>query len=117
MKKAPHWITNVFHFSALRKTHWYLASFFFGVIPQSAWASEVGVNAWESILSKISYSLTGPVAYAMAIIAIVVCGLTMAFADLQGGAKRFVQAACGLSIAFFAVQIVTNFLGFSGALI
>jgi type IV secretion system protein TrbC len=65
----------------------------------------------------LSSSLTGSVAYSISLIAIVVCGLAMAFTDLQGGAKRFIQAACGLSIAFFSVQIVTSFLGFSGALV
>lgn len=85
--------------------------------PTTVFAAQTGVNAWEEILSKISDSLTGPVAYAVAIIAIVISGLIMAFADMQGGAKRFVQACCGLSIAFFAVQITTQFLGFSGAII
>lgn len=87
------------------------------LIPKVSLASQIGVNAWEKVLYDLSQSLTGPVAYAIAIMAIVVCGVVMAFADLQGGAKRFVQAACGLSIAFFATQIVTNFLGFSGAVI
>ena len=87
------------------------------IFPCSAFASQMGINAWEQILYKISQSLTGPVAYAMSIIAIVICGIVMAFADLQGGAKRFVQAAIGLSLAFFAVQITTQFLGFSGAII
>ena len=86
-------------------------------LPNAAFASQIGVNAWERVLYNFSQSLTGPVAYAISLIAIVVCGVIMAFSDLQGGAKRFVQAACGLSIAFFATQIVTNFLGFSGALI
>ncbi len=87
------------------------------VWPHYALAAQVGVNAWENILNKISMSLTGPVAYAIAIIAIVISGLIMAFSDLQGGAKRFAQACCGLSIAFFAVQITTQFLGFSGAVL
>ena len=87
------------------------------LLPTAVFASQMGMNAWESILDKISRSLTGPVAYAVAIIAIVMSGLVMAFADLQGGAKRFMQACCGLSIAFFAVQITTQFLGFSGALL
>ncbi len=87
------------------------------LLPCSAFASETGVNAWERVLTNIVNSLTGPVAYAVSIIAIVLSGLTMAFADLQGGAKRFFQAGCGLSITFFATQIVTSFLGFSGAVI
>lgn len=87
------------------------------LLPGSAFAAETGLNAWEMILNKFATSLTGPVAYAISIIAIVMSGAVMTFADLQGGAKRFLQAACGLSIAFFATQITTQFLGFSGAVI
>lgn len=87
------------------------------MLPSAAFAAETGINAWEMILNKVASSLTGPVTYAISIIAIVMSGAVMAFADLQGGAKRFLQAACGLSIAFFAAQITTQFLGFSGAVI
>jgi len=86
-------------------------------ITHCAFAAETGVNSWEVILSKIANSLTGPVAYAISIMAIFLCGITMAFVDLSGGAKRFVQAGCGLSIAIFSSQILTSFMGFSGALI
>ncbi len=91
--------------------------YFLLIMPIQAFASQQGTNAWEIILNKIVTSFTGPVAYAMAILAIVVCGLMMAFADLQGGARRFVQVACGISLIFFAGQIATQFFGFSGAVI
>ena len=55
--------------------------------------------------------------YTIAVMTVFGCGLAMAFADLQGGAKRFVQVAIGLSIAIMAVKIVTSFLGFGGAVI
>jgi len=87
------------------------------LIPCAAFASRTGINSWEKTLYNLSSSLNGPVAYSISLIAIVVCGLAMAFTDLQGGAKRFIQAACGLSIAFFSMQIVTNFIGFSGAVV
>lgn len=90
---------------------------FFSFSSNAVFASEMGMNAWETILQNIANSFTGPVAYSISIISIVSCGVTIAFADLQGGAKRFIQAACGLSIAFFAAQIVTGFIGFSGAVI
>ena len=83
----------------------------------SAFASQMGVNAWEKTLRNIADSLTGPVAYAIAIMAIMAGGVTIAFADMQGGMKKLVQAALGLSIAFFAAQITTSFLGFSGAVL
>ena len=97
-----------------------ISRFLLGIIlfsPCSVFASEMGTNAWETILQNIANSFTGPVAYSISIISIVSCGVTIAFADLQGGAKQFIQAACGLSIAFFAAQIVTGFIGFSGAIV
>lgn len=98
----------------------YIRHFFLFVmcsLPCAAFAAETGSNAWETVLGKISHSLTGPVAYAISIMAIFLCGMTMAFVDLSGGAKRFVQVGCGLSIAMFASQILTSFFGFSGAII
>lgn len=80
-------------------------------------ATTTGSNPWETTLTKILDSLSGPVAYGLAGIAIIISGLTMAFADLQGGAKKVVQAGLGISIAVGATTIVTSFLGFSGALI
>lgn len=86
-------------------------------LPGLCYGSQMGVNAWETVLSKITTSLTGPVAYSISIMAIFICGLIIAFSDLQGGAKRFVQAACGISIAIFSAQILTGFLGFTGAVV
>src|SRR3990167_5986635 len=103
-------------FKKINKLRWIILTFIL-CAPTAIFASETGVNPWENVLQEIANSFTGPVAYAISIIAIVCCGIMMAFADLQGGAKQFVQTACGLSIAFFATQIVTQFLGFSGALI
>ena len=50
----------------------------------SAFAAETGINAWETILNKVASSLTGPVTYAISIIAIVMNGgAVMAFADFD----------------------------------
>lgn len=95
---------------------WYLIAVLM-LSPCSALAAETGTNSWEGILKSIADSLTGPVAYAMSIIAIVVAGLVVSFADMQGGLKRFVQVALGFSIVFFAAQITTSFFHFSGAVI
>lgn len=61
--------------------------------------------------------MDGPVAYACAGIAVVMSGLSMAFLDLSGGAKKFVQAALGISIAFGAVTLLSTFFSFSGAVV
>lgn len=87
------------------------------LLPDSAFSAQTGVNPWEIILGKISASITGPVAYSISIIAISLSGLIMAFADLQTGFKRLFQAVFGLACTFFSVQIITQFCGFSGAII
>lgn len=87
------------------------------VLPSITWASQTGTYEWETTLTSLADSLTGPVAYAISIMAIFVAGMTMAFMDLQGGAKKLVQAALGLSVALFSSQIITGFMGFSGAVI
>ena len=83
----------------------------------SAQASTVAQYPWAQTLTKIMDSLDGPVAYACAGIAIVIAGLSMAFLDLQGGAKKFIQAALGISIAFGSVTLLSTFFSFSGAVV
>lgn len=85
--------------------------------PLSAWASVTATYSWEIDLSKIAQSLTGPVAYFLVLIAIAISGLTIAFCDLQGGAKKLLEVSLGASVAFFAAQIVTTFLSFNGAVV
>lgn len=89
----------------------------FALLPCICLAAKDTNNSWELVLSKIANSLTGPVTYFIAIMVIFSCGMIMAFADLQSGGKRFVQAACGIAIAAASAQILTKFLGFNGALI
>ena len=72
--------------------------------------------AWDTVIKKLSDNLSSNVVLGIAIIAIVVCGLTMAFTDLQSGGKRAVTIAVGLSVALGAASIMSNFFG-NGALI
>lgn len=94
-----------------------ISIFILSLLPLPLFAAQTGVYSWENILMQITNSLTGPVAYAISIMAVFSSGLAIAFTDLQGGTKRFVQVAFGISIAIFAGQIVTSFLGFNGALV
>ncbi|MFN5689539.1 TrbC/VirB2 family protein, partial [Bradyrhizobium sp.] len=64
-----------------------------------AWAA--GSNMpWEQPLNQILQSVEGPVAKIMAVIIIIVTGLTLAFGDTSGGFRRLIQIVFGLSIAF-----------------
>ena len=73
---------------------------------------------WEAPLQSILESIQGPVARIVAVIIIIVTGLTLAFGDTSGGFRRLIQIVFGLTIAFAASSFFLTFFGFtSGALI
>ena len=69
---------------------------------------------WEQPLQQILQSIEGPVAKIMAVIIIIVTGLTLAFGDTSGGFRRLVQIVFGLSIAFAASSFFLSFFSFGG---
>jgi type IV secretion system protein VirB2 len=78
-----------------------------------AWAA--GSNMpWEQPLNQILQSVQGPVAKIMAVIIIIVTGLTLAFGDTSGGFRRLIQIVFGLSIAFAASSFFLSFFSFGG---
>ena len=69
-------------------------------------AKAAGSNMpWEQPLNQILQSVEGPVAKIMAVIIIIVTGLTLAFGDTSGGFRRLIQIVFGLSIAFAASSL------------
>jgi len=64
---------------------------------------------WEAPLQSILDSVQGPVARIVAVIIIVVTGLTLAFGDTSGGFRRLIQIVFGLSIAFAASSFFLSF--------
>jgi type IV secretion system protein VirB2 len=78
-----------------------------------AWAA--GSNMpWEQPLQQILQSVEGPVAKIIAVIIIIVTGLTLAFGDTSGGFRRLIQIVFGLSIAFAASSFFLSFFSFGG---
>ena len=69
---------------------------------------------WEQPLQQILNSIEGPVAKIMAVIIIIVTGLTLAFGDTSGGFRRLIQIVFGLSIAFAASSFFLSFFSFGG---
>jgi type IV secretion system protein VirB2 len=97
----------------------------------SRWTTVVGVAAataiatgpaqaagssmpWEAPLQQILTSIEGPVAKIIAVIVIIVTGLTLAFGDNSGGFRRLIQIVFGLSIAFAASSFFLSFFSFGG---
>ncbi|MBK5652024.1 MAG: TrbC/VirB2 family protein, partial [Rhizobium sp.] len=71
---------------------------------------------WEQPLNQILQSV-GPVAKIIAVIIIVVTGLTLAFGDSSGGFRRLIQIVFGLSIAFAASSFFLSFFSFGGGVV
>ena len=82
-------------------------------IAASAQAAGSGMP-WEEPLQKVLESVQGPVAKIVAVIIIIVTGLTLAFGETTGGFRRLIQIIFGLSIAFAASSFFLSFFSFGG---
>lgn len=77
-----------------------------------------GALPWESPLSTIKDSLTGPVAGYIALIAIMVCGALLIFGgDFSGFAKNLINVVIACALILGASSVISNLFGTSGAVI
>jgi type IV secretion system protein TrbC len=75
-----------------------------------AWAAGAGTAMpWEGPLDTIMQSLSGPVAKAVGIIAIVLTGLGFAFAEGGSAMRKGIGIVFGLAIAFTATTFISTF--------
>ena len=81
--------------------------------PDAAHAAGSGMP-WEAPLTQILQSIEGPVARIIAVIVIVITGLSLAFGESSGGFRRLIQIVFGLSIAFAATSFFLSFFSFGG---
>jgi type IV secretion system protein TrbC len=86
-----------------------------GPLVAAAPALAAGSNMpWEQPLQQILQSIEGPVTKIIAVIIIIVTGLSLAFGDAGGGFRRLIQIVFGLSIAFAASSFFLSFFSFGG---
>ena len=78
-----------------------------------AFASGSGMP-WEGPLEQIVDSITGPVARAAAVIAIVIAGVTIIFSEGGGGMRKLAFVGLGIAVMFAAVSFFLDFFGFAG---
>ena len=82
----------------------------------ATWAA--GSNMpWEQPLQQILQSVEGPVAKIIAVIIIIITGLTLAFGETSGGFRRLIQIVFGISIAFAASSFFLSFFSFGGGVL
>jgi len=105
----------------MRRSRFHINRFIFLAVFASAqmWvsgpASAAGSNMpWEQPLNQILQSIQGPVSKIIAVIIIIVTGLSLAFGDTSGGFRRLIQIVFGLSIAFAASSFFLSFFSFGG---
>jgi type IV secretion system protein TrbC len=79
----------------------------------AAWAASQGLP-WESPISQITNSLTGPVAKGVGVTAIVAAGLTFAFSEGGSNLKKIMGIVFGLSVAFGGATFAASFFGYGG---
>lgn len=85
------------------------------IVVQSGSALAAGSGMpWEAPLTQVLESIEGPVARIVAVIIIIITGLSLAFGDTSGGFRRLVQIIFGLSIAFAATSFFLAFFSFGG---
>ena len=82
-------------------------------ISSSASAAGSGMP-WEEPLQQVLESVQGPVAKIIAVMIIIITGLTLAFGETAGGFRKLIQIVFGLSIAFAASSFFLSFFSFGG---
>ncbi len=74
------------------------------------YAQAAGGSPWENAVNVLQTAFTGPIAKGLALVAIVVGGLTFAFGE-GGGKKTFAGIVFGLGMAVLAVNFLTWLFG------
>jgi type IV secretion system protein TrbC len=69
---------------------------------------------WESPMTQVMDSITGPVAKVISVVIIFGTGVSLAVGDVQGGFKKLLQIVFGLTIAFAAVSFFLPLFGYGG---
>jgi type IV secretion system protein VirB2 len=85
----------------------------FFTLASAAQASGSGMP-WEQPLQQVLDSITGPVARAAAVIAIVVSGIGIMFSEGGGGVRKLAFVGLGIAIIFAAASFFLQFFGFAG---
>jgi type IV secretory pathway VirB2 component (pilin) len=80
------------------------------VLAGSALAQGGGTSPWENAVNVLQQSFTGTIAKGLALVAIVIGGLTFAFGE-GGGKRTFAGIVFGIGMAVLAVNFMTWLFG------
>jgi len=80
------------------------------VFAAPVYAQAAGASPWENAVNVLQTAFTGPIAKGLALVAIVVGGLTFAFGE-GAGKKTFAGIVFGLGMAVLAVNFLNWLFG------
>ena len=81
------------------------------LLPDQAWATSTssGGLPWESPLQTVSQSLTGPVAYAISLIGVVVTGAMLIFGgEINEFARRIIMLVLVIALLVSATNLLST---------
>jgi type IV secretory pathway VirB2 component (pilin) len=107
MEKRPTTYRKTFRPLVGRTTSAVIGTF---LLAGTARAQTAGNSPWENAVNVLQTAFTGPIAKGLALVAIVVGGLTFAFGE-GGGKKTFAGILFGLGMAVLAVNFLTWLFG------
>lgn len=97
-----------------QRTIWLLAAAAAAIaIASPAYAAGSGMP-WEGPLQQVVDSLTGPVARAAGVVAIVIAGMGIMFTEGGSGVRKLAFVGLGVAIMFAAATWGLQFFGFAG---
>jgi type IV secretion system protein VirB2 len=86
--------------------------------PEASASAGGGALPWESPLQTIADSISGPVAYAISLIGIVVAGAMLVWGgEINEFARRIIMLVLVISLIVFATQLLSTLFNVSGAVI
>jgi len=85
------------------------------VAAEPALATDTGMP-WEPALTRIQNSMTGPVALAVSILGIFVCGALLIFGgDMQEFVRRMIYVVLAIALLVSASSLISLLFGFRSA--
>lgn len=86
--------------------------------PSEAWATQAGAGLdWEGPLQRLTTSIQGPVAFAISLLGVVVCGAMLVFGgEINEFVRRAIMLVLVVSVIAFAANLLTNLFNY-GALV
>ncbi|EHK2924619.1 TrbC/VirB2 family protein [Vibrio parahaemolyticus] len=88
------------------------------LFPALSHASGSSGMPWEDPLSKIVDSVTGPIAFGVSVLGIVVAGLTLVFGgQLDGFIQKIAILALVVSLIVLATNVMSSLFGVSSTLV